>query len=254
MFQHVFKEGNIRCNAADAILAKCPRHACDHFNRRRRPAGNLFEQRVVIAGDNSARIGRTAIDSHTIAKGATISRDPTIVRDEAVFWILGSDATLHGVARQRDPVLRRHACLFANPQTPTHRDPDLRLHDIDVGDHLCYGVLDLDARIDFDEIERTCILIHQELDGAGPDVAGRPSDPECRIAKGLARRFVEIGRRRALDHLLVAPLDRAIALEQMEQVAVSVTQKLHLNMARPANQLFEINLVATESSLGLALA
>ena len=46
-------------------------------------------------------------------------------------------------------------------------DPDLRLDDVEAGDDLGDGVLDLDPRVDLDEVERAGVGIHQELDRAG---------------------------------------------------------------------------------------
>jgi hypothetical protein len=43
--------------------------------------------------------------------------------------------------------------------------------------------------------------------------------------------LVHAGRRRFLDHLLVAALQRAVALEQMHSIAVRVAEHLHLDMA-----------------------
>ena len=52
------------------------------------------------------------------------------------------------------------------------RDPDLRLHQVAPGDRLGDRVLDLDARVDLDEVVRA-VLADQELDGAGVAVASR---------------------------------------------------------------------------------
>jgi len=45
-------------------------------------------------------------------------------------------------------------------------------------------------------------------------------------------RGVERGRSGFLPHLLVPPLQRAVAFAQMDDVAVAVGQNLHLNVAR----------------------
>ena len=73
------------------------------------------------------------------------------------------------------------------------------------------------------------------------------------LAEGGALGVVEIGRGRALDHLLMAALDRAVALEQMDEIAVGVAEDLHLDVARAAHQLLQIDLVLAEGGLGLAL-
>lgn len=168
--------------------------------------------------------------------------------------VLGGDPALEGVSGQSDSGLRRHPGLRGDTEPATFRDPDLRLHDVNAGDHLGHGVLDLDARIDLDEVEGPISLIHQELDRAGSHVVRGRADLECRLAQRLPRGLVEIRRRRPFDHLLVAPLDRAIAFEQVEQVAVAVAEQLNLDMAGPADQFLEIDLVTTERSLRLALS
>jgi hypothetical protein len=64
--------------------------------------------------------------------------------------------------------------------------------------------------------------------------------------------FIEIRRGRALDDLLVAALNRAIALEQVDEVAVRVAQNLHFDMACATHQLFDIDFIVAERSLRLA--
>src|SRR5690606_28266002 len=50
---------------------------------------------------------------------------------------------------------------------------------------------------------------------------------------------IEEGTRRLLDDLLVAPLDRAFALAQMDHVAVTVGEDLNLDMARLLDELLD---------------
>ena len=60
------------------------------------------------------------------------------------------------------------------------------LDDVDAGDHFGDGVLDLDARIDLDEVELARVGIDQELDGAGVLVAD--ALPICRAASQISSR------------------------------------------------------------------
>ena len=53
------------------------------------------------------------------------------------------------------------------------RDEDLAAHQVDAGDHLGDGVLDLDARVHLDEEELAAIDVDQELDGAGVAILDR---------------------------------------------------------------------------------
>ena len=61
-------------------------------------------------------------------------------------------------------------------------DSDLGLHDVDSGDLLRHRMLDLDARIDLDEVEIPRVHIHQKLDRSGIPVACMPRDLEPHFA------------------------------------------------------------------------
>ena len=248
-----FEEGEVGRHAADAELAQRAVHAGDRLLRRRRPGGDLLQQRIVEAGDDRAGIGGAAVEPDAEAGRAAIGGDAAIVGDEVLLGVLGGDAALQRVAVQPDVLLRRHAG-FRRADRKTVEDVDLRLDDVDAGDLLGHRVLDLDARIDLDEVEFAGVGVLQELDRAGADIVGLVRELQRIAAEFLAQRLAEIGRRRALDDLLVAALDRAVALEQMHGVAMGVAEHLHLDMAGALDQLFEIDLVLAEGGLGLALA
>ena len=130
-------------------------------------------------------------------------------------------------------------------------DQDLALDDIDSGDDLGDGVLDLEPGIDLDEVERAGLVIDQELDGAGVLVTDLPADRECRLADGVAYKCVEVGGRGNLDDFLMPPLDRAIALVEVNQMAVPIAQKLHLDVLGAADEFLEEHVRAAEGVLGL---
>ena len=155
------------------------------------------------------------------------------------------------MARHADVLLQRHEGILA-ADLVAFGDPDLRLDDVDAGDLLGDRVFDLDARIDLDEIELAAVGIHQELDGAGMRVVGGMRQPQRSLAQRGAGGLVQIRGRRTLDHLLVAALHRAVALEQMHQIAMTVAEHLDLDMARAAHQLLQIDLVVAEGGLCLA--
>ena len=247
------EEGEVGRHAADAEFAQRAVHAGYRLVRRRRPGSDLLQQRIVETRDDRARIGGAAVEADAETGRAAIGGDAAVVRDEIVLGILGGDAALQGVAVQPDVGLRRNAGL-GRADGETVEDVDLRLDDVDAGHLLGDGVLDLDARIDLDEVEIAGVGILQEFDGAGSDVAGGARDVQRVAAEFVALRRVEVGRRRALHDLLVAALDRAIALEEMHGVAVAVAEDLHLDMTCAFDQLFEIDLVLAEGGFCLALA
>jgi hypothetical protein len=59
----------------------------------------------------------------------------------------------------------------SSPCSECPGDEDLRAHEVDAGDHLGHGVLDLDARVHLDEEPLVPVHVVEELDGAGVVVA-----------------------------------------------------------------------------------
>ena len=62
---------------------------------------------------------------------------------------------------------------------------------------------------------------------------------------------VDRDRRRLLDDLLVAALQRALALAEVDEVAVAVAEDLHLDVARPLDELLDVDAVVGEERLAL---
>ena len=130
---------------------------------------------------------------------------------------------------------------------------DLPTDDVDPGDLLGDGVLDLNPRIDLDEIEPVGVGVDEELDRPGVLVAGHPADRQGGVADRLPHAGVEVRRWGHLHHLLVAALHRAIALEQVHQPPVHVAEELDLDVPRVLDELLDKHLRAAEGGLALAL-
>ena len=114
------------------------------------------------------------------------------------------------------------------------------------------GVLDLDARIALDEEVLPGLGIDQELDGAGILVA-RGAGKLDRVGQdALAQPRVEVGRGRDLDDLLVAQLHRAVAFEEMHDIALAAST--WTSTARWRGTILEEERAIAERGLGLALA
>ena len=103
------------------------------------------------------------------------------------------------------------------------------------------GVLDLHARVHLEEVEacpwrrrgtRTCPRRRSRRPWP-PRTPPRPSAP--------ASSAVDAVRRRLLDHLLVSALDRALALEEVDDVAVRVAEHLDLDVARLLDELLDVD-------------
>ena len=82
-------------------------------------------------------------------------------------------------------------------------------------------------------------LVEQELHRARAAVTDLAGERHRVGADPLPQRRIEVRRRRQLDDLLVAPLHAAVALEQVDHVALRVGQDLHLDVAGIDHRLLE---------------
>ena len=112
-------------------------------------------------------------------------------------------------------------------------------------------MLHLHARVHLEEVE-VVVLVDEELAGAGADVAHGLGRGDRRLAHALAQLGRDPVAGRLLDDLLVATLDRALALEEVDGVPVGVGQHLDLDVARLLHELLDVERVVAEGSLGLA--
>ena len=116
-------------------------------------------------------------------------------------------------------------------------DPQHGLDDVDAGHHFGDGVLDLKPRIDLQEI--VAVGAEDEFDGADPAIVQPLAEPHRIGDHTVAKRGGKIGGRGFLDQLLVAPLQRTFALEQMDQIAVAVAGDLDFDMPPALDQFFD---------------
>ena len=86
-----------------------------------------------------------------------------------------------------------------------------------------------------------------QLDRAGTVIADRPRQRDCLLAHRFAHFGRDEGRRRFLDHFLVAALDRAFAFAEVEDVAVLVAQDLDLDVPRLLDELLDEHAIVTKA-------
>ena len=127
------------------------------------------------------------------------------------------------------------------------RDPQLLLDEVDAGDELGDRVLDLQPRVHLDEEELVgAVGRDEELDGAGAAVVDARGGRAGGGAEARAGRGVDDRRRRLFDDLLVAALQRALALAEVDDGAVRVGEHLHLDVARALDEPLEQQRVVAE--------
>ena len=134
---------------------------------------------------------------------------PADRRQEVAERVFGVDAAFHGPAVELDVLLPEGQLLAGG-------DADHLLDEIEAGDQFGHRMLDLQAGVHLEEVEALVRSADDELDRAGGLVVHRLGQRHRLLAHRLARRRVEERRRRLFDHLLVAALDRAFALMQVD--------------------------------------
>ena len=161
------------------------------------------------------------------------------VGEEIVVRVLGVHAAFHGRAAPGD-------VLLPERQGRAGGDLDLQAHQVEPGHQFGHRVLHLQAGVHLEEVE-AAVGIHQEFHRAGVVVARRARGAD----RGLPHLVAHFGmlrdqRRRALlDHLLMAALNRALALAQVHHVAVAVAQQLNFDVPRALDQALHVDLGAS---------
>ena len=162
---------------------------------------------------------------------------------EVLRGVLGVDAALDRVAVQADVLLREGQLLAGG-------DEDLLAHDVDARRLLGHAVLDLDAGVHLEE--EVLAVLQQALDRARAVVADGLGRVRGDLADLLAQLLVDQRGGGLLDQLLVAALDRAVALAEVDDGAVLVGEHLDLDVARVGQVALEVDGVVGEELLALA--
>ena len=113
-------------------------------------------------------------------------------------------------------------------------------------------MLDLHACVHLDEKEVLAVGVVEELDGAGVDVLQVAHQVESGLVQARTHCVGQHVARALFDDLLVAPLDRAIALTQVQRVAGVVAKNLHFDMTCVGDEAFHVERPVAERRAGLA--
>src|ERR1700683_5056491 len=151
--------------------------------------------------------------------------------------ILRIDAALDRVAADLHVALRVRQGLARGEE-------EARLDKINTGDELRDRMLDLDAGVHFDKVELAILI--EKLERASAAIAHRAARFHAPLTHQPALPCSDARCRRLLDDLLVAPLHRAVALAQVNNVAEVVGEHLKLDMSRPFEKLLHVHAVIAE--------
>ena len=231
MAQNPLVERNIGFDAAHLILAQRAAHAQDRLDPIFAPGNQLGDHRIVIDRHLGAFVN-AAVVAQAQPFGQAQAFDLARAGHEIVLRVLGINAALDGMAGLRDMAL-------APRQIAARRDLDLRFDQIDADHPFGHRMLDLQARVHFEKI-KILLLIQQKLQGSGADVADRARALDGDTADAPPGAVVQSRRRRFFDDFLMAPLDRAFAIVEMNDMAVVVGENLNFDMARFLDKLLDV--------------
>ena len=252
MLDDVFQKRNVGLHPADAEFRERPVRALHRVLVGVRAGDELDEQRIVERRDERVAVAHAAVKPDAEAAGGAIRENPAVVRHEFIFRVFRGDPALNRVAVAGNFILRRH---------PDHRpvqfvplgDQNLRAHQVEAGDDFGDGVLDLDARVHLDEEPFVLVEVVEKLNRAGVVVTDLLRHPGGGVAQFVDNFLGQAETWRHLDDLLMAALHRAIALVQMDHVAVLVAENLHLDVLGVRNIFFEEHRWIAEGAFGFRL-
>src|SRR6516164_2444147 len=163
--------------------------------------------------------------------------EPAIVGKKVVGRIFRGHSALHGHTVRLNGLLRCKAD-FRIGERPALSDENLGADDVHARDHFGYRVLDLNAGIDFDKEKISAILVEKKLDRPGIVEMHSPAHSEGGFENPSSDIGVHVERWCNFDNLLMPALQRAIALEKVNQISVLIAEELYFNMSSARDVLF----------------
>src|SRR4051794_6425179 len=226
----------------DHVLAERPEHASCGLLAVGVPDDELRDHRVVHGRDLAARAD-ARVDADARAARLDVVADRPRRGREVLRRVLGVDAAFDRVAAQDEILLPERELLAGG-------GADALLHDVDPRHELGHRVLDLHARVHLEE--EVLVALEQTLDRARADVVDGGGGVRGDLADARAELLVDERRGRLLDQLLVAALDGAVALAEVDDVPVAVGEDLDLDVARVGEVALEVDRGVGEELLALA--
>ena len=125
-------------------------------------------------------------------------------------------------------------------QRPSRSNENLLFDQVESNDLFGDGVLHLQSGVHLQKIV-VALSVHQKFDRPGTDITDRFGCSDCRCPHALSQFVRQKGRGTLLDYLLMATLDRALPIVQMEDIAMLISQDLKLYVMRLFDVFFDID-------------
>ena len=283
---HVAQELHIGVQADDMGLGECRIHARQRLGAGASVHDEFGDHGVVIRADG-VTLAHTRVHTHAVVgpgkaavRGQGVHTERAGGGQKLFVRRLSTNARLNRVAGDLQLVLAQGQRLAAG-------HAQLPLHQIKTGDGFRHRMLHLQARVHLHKVEgpHACHFVccaaprggrralgrpgSALLHGLGPVVAGlfhnkfhsarthvvhRAGRSHSRRAHLRAQGLGHAGGGGFFEHLLVATLHRAIALKQINVIALAVAKDLDLNVARALHVFFNQHGAVAKAAYGLALA
>lgn len=215
-------------------------HFRDGFVPGGGPHDELGDHGVVEGGDDAAPV-HGAIHADALAEGRRVPGEGARAGHEIMPRVLRVDAAFDGPAVHADVLLAPREGLPGG-------DGDLRLHEVRAGDHLGDGVFHLDARVHLHEIELS-VVGDDEFHRARAAVVHGFRGEDGGLAHAAAQVRRHDGGGGFLDDFLVAALGGAVALAQVDHMALTVGHDLDLHVAGAGEVFLEVDPRIAEGAL-----
>ncbi len=175
--------------------------------------------------------------------------DPAGRRQEIALRVLRIDAGLDRRPATDDLLLPQRQGLAGG-------DAELPFDQIETGHGFGHRMFDLKPGVHLEEVvgvgTEAARGVGDELHRARALIADRQSRIGRSLRHGGARLLRKPGRRTLLDHLLVAALQRAVALEEVDAASMAVGEHLHLDVAGRGDVFLDQHPPVAEGALRLA--
>ena len=112
-------------------------------------------------------------------------------------------------------------------------------------------MLNLHPGVHLDKVKR--VVFEQELKRARTAIPHVEAGAHTGIANLVAQGIIDTGGWRLLDDFLMAALQRAVAITEMNRIALPVRQHLNFDVARPLQEFLHVDNRRAEGGLGLGL-
>src|SRR6266853_3137938 len=232
------EEAGVGINAGDGVFVKGAAQARDGLFAGVAPGNEFAEEGIVFVGHGPAFID-TVVKPNAGTAGRAARQNFAGRRKEIVVGIFGVEANFHGVAAWGNGFPGEGEAVAGG-------DGDLKFDEIESGDLLGDGMLDLQPRVDFEEIEIE-MGVDEKFHGAGVDIATGARQANRGIAHFLAEVGRDDGRWSLFDDFLVTALHGAFAFTQRNDAAMAVRKDLDFDVTRLFQIFLKIEATVAES-------